>query len=262
MVSKRWAALLSVVVLLGGGALASANPMFAASRAAGTGYTANLTGINGVVGQNASSSAAAFFTKVGSTGTVGASYGSFAPPEYRSFCIDLAEFNNSNVDLANVSITAASPVNDSDGRARNLGAAGWIVNTFALYKSTGFNNNAWAGLFVAAGLTAGQIALVDNNMKAAIMQTAVWAKGYSVNGASITGGANPGIANTLLAKMLALSTGNSSAAEFIDYPPPAIAGGFDNQDMLRAVPEPSSLAIAGLGALAFAGYGWRRRRKS
>ncbi len=30
----------------------------------------------------------------------------------------------------------------------------------------------------------------------------------------------------------------------------------------RAVPEPSSVALLGIGALGLVGYGWRRRRRT
>jgi LPXTG-motif cell wall-anchored protein len=42
----------------------------------------------------------------------------------------------------------------------------------------------------------------------------------------------------------------------------ATTNGQTGQDLLVGVPEPSALAIAGLGALGFLGYGLRRRKKA
>jgi hypothetical protein len=66
----------------------------------------------------------------------------------------------------------------------------------------------------------------------------------------------------LLTQLLALSGSNTAKVGFIDYPLPAIPGGFNNQDQIASfVPEPSSWALLGLGVLGVLGYAWRRRKR-
>jgi hypothetical protein len=263
------AALCGLVLLATLSREAAADIQHAASRAVTTSYTGRLWNDAGKTSVFTSSNAAHFFSKINNTsvGNVGDSYASFTngtgPVEFRTFCVDLATVIVTTVNQADVIITN-DPSNDEPaylGVNRNIGAAGVVVNTYAAYNSTGFNNAAWSALATAAGT---DLVGIGDDEKAAILQTAVWAKAYGKFASITGGGAEITKMNLLLDTMLALATG-SQYVGFINYPPADALPSASplSQDMLFAVPEPGSISIAALGALGFLGYGIRRRlRKS
>lgn len=177
---------------------------------------------------------------------------------FRTFCVDLARalVNSQKID-AFVSITGASDssITDGNGNARNIGAAGWVVNHFGN-----------ASLATLQGMVAGLTAAEANTG----LQMAVWEAAYAPTSTAVnTAGSalwftdNSGNsasfnrAVSLANQLLQLKGTQSEATGMVNYPPPGI--GVNNQDMLFAVPEPSTVLVAGLGGLGFAAYGMRRR---
>jgi hypothetical protein len=258
---------LSAAVLCGL-ALVASNPRtvaadtYAATEVtSGTGYYSNLFGIqDGNKTVNLTEDADAFDSRVGSAGTIGAALSSLPGPSFATYCVDLfTNISSGTVDITNFVGTTTDTANvDSIGDPRNLAGAGWVVDN---YDPNG-TPTAWSALFAAAGISGNDI---GTNEKIAIVQTAVWAIAYHATSATITSngyGTNATDANLVLQALLAASAGQSEAVGFINYPPPANPDDLsapNDQDMLyAAIPEPSSFAIAGLGALALLGYGWRR----
>lgn len=230
-------------------------------------YTSVLNGIPGAGGTQ-DQPASDYFSAVSNTGTVGGNIGTLGP-EFKSYAVDLFQALDKNVvDLANVSSTATTSNTDGSGFNRNLGAAGWIVDNYGVRLGAINTSGAWFSLEAAAGVNPTNVTYLE---QVAVLQTAIWAKTCGATSASISGsegGTTNADANALLTQLLALSDSNTATVGFIDYPPPAITGGFNNQDQVgqftpsATVPEPSSLAllVSGCG-LGFLGYSWKRRKR-
>ncbi|AMV37481.1 PEP-CTERM sorting domain-containing protein [Planctomyces sp. SH-PL62] len=243
----------------------------AATRASNTGYKISLFGINGKVLQNATGvNLAQYYSKISDSSQNGynSAYGATGAGsgEFRTFNIDIRESLTSKFDYATVSNTSASALGDDHGGFltpeydRDMGKVGWLLANFS------------AGLVGGAGWTGTILGTLSEIQRAAALQAAVLAGGYGVNSFLIGGGTGLENLHVQLAvnALLDAAQGKSALAGFIDYRPQGngSTAGFRNQDQafavpgssVAAVPEPSTFAIAGLGALAFMGYGLRRRQ--
>jgi hypothetical protein len=232
-------------------------------------YTSVLNGIPGKTGA-IDSTATDFFSALSSTGTVGKDMSTLGPI-FKTYCVDLFQADvQRTVDLANVSVTATATNTDASGLNRNLGAGGWVVDNYGVTLATINTSPAWAALEAAAGVNPANVTYLE---QVAVTQTAVWERVYGATSSSISGsegGTTNADANALLTHLLALSSGQTAPIGFIDYPLPAIPGGFNNQDQLAPpsfipnvpIPEPSSVALLGLGVLGVAGYCWKRRNRA
>jgi hypothetical protein len=228
---------------------------------AGTGfntsvYTSVLNGIPGAGGTQ-DRPASDYFSAVSATGSVGADISTLGAP-VKSYPIDLFQADDRNVaDLANVSDTATPSNLDASGLNRNIGAGGWIVDNYGVRLGIINTSTAWTALEAASGVNPANVTYLE---QVAVLQTSIWVKVYGATSASISGsegGTTEADANALLTQLLAVSGSNTATAGFIDYPLPAITGGFNNQDQVffqSSVPEPSSPALLGLGALGLLGH--------
>jgi hypothetical protein len=239
--------------------------MFAGTGFNSSPYTSVLNGIPGAGGTQ-DQPASDYFSAVNTTGSVGADINTLAAA-FKSYCIDLFQAADKNVvDLANVSDTATTSNPDGTGLNRNIGAAGWIVDNYGVHLGVINTSAAWASLEAAAGVNPANVSYLE---QVAVLQTAIWVKGYGATSASISGsegGTTNADANALLTQLLAISDSNTAAVGFIDYPLPAIVGGFNNQDQVfqfsppgPSVPEPSSLTLLVAGALGCLGCSWKLR---
>jgi len=219
----------------------------AATRFSNTGYTINLSGISGT------QQLTRFWSKLSDSAAnpINSGYGATgaASGEFRTYCIDLyhtitsSAFNQAAVTVESGLVgDSASPVE----HYRDLGKVGWLLNNYD------------AGVDSGAGWTDSSLAGLNAGQRAAALQAAVWVAGYGIASFTTNNSAVTSATNYLLAQL----GDHRDYAGLINYPPPWNgSAGFQSQDMaFAATPEPSSLAIAGLGALAFAGRASRRRR--
>jgi hypothetical protein len=261
------AVLFGFALLALGGRNASAGTMFAGTGFNSSPYTSILNGIPGDPINPEQQPASDYFSAMNSTGSVGANISTLGAI-VKSYAIDLFQAVDRNVvDLANVSATATTNDPDASGFPRNIGAAGWIVDNYGVNLGVINTSAAWTALEAAAGVNPANVTYLE---QVAVLQTAIWVKAYGPTSASISGsegGTTNADANGLLTRLLAVSGSNTATVGFIDYPLPAIAGGFNNQDQIflqtqtPSVPEPCSLALLGLGALGVLGYTWKRRKR-
>jgi hypothetical protein len=175
--------------------------------------------------------------------------------DYISYCVDLlhglpgtfTQLDNNPfggpppgpLPLTNTFPSATSPDNGQVDAA-SFGRAAWIANAFGLGTPSDLVRSA--------------------------VQIAIWKTEYESNPADYTnmGAGSISFSGNAAAIALAQSyliTANrqTSYALWVDY---VDINGTHQQHQLIPVPEPSTLAVAGLGALGFIGYGWKRRKRS
>jgi hypothetical protein len=234
--------------------VASADLKYAATQGSGGSYTSTIVNGSGTLYNGATG---VFSSKISDTGNIGDNWSTLPGPAFQTFCVDIGHTNLSEVvDVANVS-TFGGIASDN----RDIGAAGYIVQTYA-----DFGSAAWSSIIGSLSLTGVQLALINDSMKTAVVQTLVWAKAYGGVATSTVNNGNGAIqtvAQLLYGAIATESSGKTALVGFINYPPPSLGinGEKVNQDMLFAVPEPGSFAIAGFGALGFLAFGIRRRLK-
>jgi hypothetical protein len=206
--------------------------------------------INGVV--NLVNEVTNFQTKISDNG--GATY-----TTYQSFCVDLFHtINNSSFGALDspalpVTNTFQGPYGNQAPNgipASHFGYAAWIANTYgygslsvdqqaavqiAIWKVEFENKGDWT---VTGDSTAGIYFTAAGGISAAVLSNA-----QTIVNASIAAGGG--------------STPASASAEWVNY---AWNGGNHYQYQVIGVPEPSTMAIAGLGALGFLVYGLKRKR--
>jgi len=171
---------------------------------------------------------------------------------YRSFCVDLFhDVSTSYSALASNPLPLASAFGVTTGTTAPagisnaaLGAAAWIVNTFGYGNLT---DAQWAGVQIAS-------------WKAEFETNSADRTNLSQGNVTFTGGSSQA-ALTYAAQYLAAWANAgyaTSSAILVNYA--SDSSGNHYQYQLIAVPEPSTLVIAGLGGLGLVGYGLRRRR--
>ncbi len=172
---------------------------------------------------------------------------------YRSFCVDM--FHEVSTSYSALASSNALPLASAFGGNTGttapagisnaaLGAAAWIVNTFGYGNLT---DAQWAGVQIASwkaefetistdrtNLSQGNVTFTGGSSQAALTYAAQYLAAW----------ANAGYA--------------TSSAILVNYA--SDSSGNHYQYQLIAVPEPSTLVIAGLGGLGLVGYGLRRRR--
>lgn len=204
-----------------------------------------------------------------------------------TYCIDLFVHYSSPpaIQAANYTPSTSGIVTDSSGYNRNLGAAGWILNTYGgLATSTLAAIQTFAGGGLTAGLSFGPALQAQATAQAQIvaaLQLAIWKAAYVPAAATLNrvGDAvnfSPNNSNvTALANRMLASRGSQTApAAFIDYRPfvGSNTGSPRNQDMLGTpvvfsvldeppgphAPEPATLISMLMGLLLPAALGARR----
>ena len=188
--------------------------------------------------------------------------GMAANQNFTSYCVDLGQYTGGSY-KADITISGPNGVVDQRGNSRNIGAAGWVVDNFA-------NLSTATLLGYAKSIYSGVTSMSHAEIVAGI-QMAVWKAAYNgtnkdltdnaggnklwFSGAAVSDLSSLGLAQYIINNLAS----NTQAAMFLDFS----LWNSATQDQISAVavPEPSSLAIAGLGLLGFAGYGLRRKRR-
>jgi len=185
---------------------------------------------------------------------------------YVSYCVDLFHTTGPITQLDNLGgtsgLTGPLPLTN------HYGTGSTDVVSQTTWDFAGFGRAAWLVDTFGAGLT--------TDAQRALLQIAVWKANYSGSGDTavqysnvqqgseyITNSLTTAQLNTingyLTASVLAGggSTYATASALWVDF---QTYNGGHTQDQIIGVPEPSALAIAGLGALGMIGYGIRRRK--
>ena len=176
----------------------------------------------------------------------------------QSFCVDLFhDVSSSYSALANTALPLASAFGGTTTAPAGinptaLGTAAWIVNTFGYGNLT---DAQWAGVQIASWKAEFETNSTDlANLK--LDNVAYLSQGN----VQFSGGSSQA-ALTYAAQYLAAWANAgyaTSSAILVNYA--SDSSGNHYQYQLIAVPEPSTLVIAGLGGLGLVGYGLRRRR--
>ena len=244
--SRRWAVGLGALALF----MASARSVSADNVTGST--TFNNNGLSVTANSNGSfqfangshsslDTTAGSFTSLTTPGFSSAGLGN--NQQFTTFCVDLGQYTGSSASAV-ISLSSASGAVDQSGNSRNIGAAGWVVDNFANLSATTLAGYAGVGSISQAEIVAG-------------LQMAVWKAAYNgtntdltnSNGGNklwFTGAAASDTASLGLAQYIINHLGsNTEAAIFLDYS----IDHSSNQDQIAAfaAPEPSTLAISGLG---------------
>jgi len=143
-----------------------------------------------------------------------------------------------------------------------------IVNGGQVGGSTAVSDQIAYLLVTYAASVAGQ-----QNTAEGELQAAIWKLEYGSNITinSVNGNSSAGVL-TAVANYVTDAQTNATAGERADvtWLSPRISGSntiyqglvTNNPNSQSIVPEPSTFAIAGLGALGFMAYGWKRRKRS
>jgi len=263
--SRRWAVGLGALALV----MASARSVSADNVTGSTAFNNNGLSITANSNNSTIKFANGSFSSIGTTAgsftsstTPGFSTAGLANNQpFTTFCVDLGQYTSSNAYSAVISLSSASGQVDQSNNSRNIGAAGWVVDNFA-------NQSNATLLGYAHSINSGVTSLSQNEILAGL-QMAIWKAAYNANtdltnssggnGLWFTGTAASDLGALSLAQYIVNNLGsNYEAAIFLDYSIKSSS----NQDQIAAfaTPEPSTLAISGLGALGFLVYGLRRKR--
>lgn len=260
-------------VLLAGLALAAAILVTPSARADIYGTSTYLGGhtisINGTLNNPDSTSesfSGGYYTTYGTTLTGDSSYSGI------SYCVDLTHSTGSSAKLADSTEVAngplpltnsfanltSSPTNVATDNA-GFGRAAWIANTFG----AGLSNGATMAAVQIAVWVAEYASSSWSYVGAAGNITSITANGGSYGTVTFSGNKTDlSKAYTYLTTSMTAGGGSNFAtasAYWVDYE--KVTGGHHQFQLITAVPEPSALAIAGLGLLGFVGYGVRRQRR-
>lgn len=184
-----------------------------------------------------------------------------------TYCVDLFVNNANRIDSADDTIFGGLAYDYSqnpnsltaNGYERNIGAAGWIMNRYGDTSATGW-----------AAITTGLAGVTEAQQRAAT-QVALWKAAFD-SGSSVLGagsfqftGLNSNV-GTMAQRLLDARGTQTEQTGWINYVPPLMFGETEkNQDMVYAitpVPEPSTLAMAGMAGLVGLGHvlrRWKRR---
>jgi hypothetical protein len=181
-----------------------------------------------------------------------------------SYCVDLTHEVASSwtqlgntptpLPLTNTFVTGTTIATDLAG----FGRAAWIADAFG-YGSV--NNQTQAAVQVAIWVAE----FAGSNYNPTTHTGATTITANAVNGGTITISGNNAVIQQAITYLQAswnagLGAYASSSALWVNYE--NVTGSHPQFQLIAvAVPEPSALAIAGLGALGFVGYGLRRKRR-
>jgi hypothetical protein len=167
------------------------------------------------------------------------------------YCIDIPDEVTPGGTYANNTTTTNGSAVYNNAALGNTWAVG---NTLVAVP----NANGIAGLLATYGN------VVSTDVQKDALQAAIWVQVY--DGGTYTG-SGPFIVTdtTVLAQMQIYLAGAGSgiANNFLWLSPNGVNNAAAQALVAAyATPEPSTFAIAGLGALGFLGYGWKRRKRS
>lgn len=213
---------------------------------------------------------------------------------FLSYCVDIATFLESGKDrFGQVSVTSSTNT-DGKGVVRDIGAAGWVFNTYAQKKNQ--TETQWLSFLSNLAVPGGFAGTLTVAQAHAALQLSIWEAAYDPNGAKSAGDLGYLDAGSLTFSGNAVNIGSNSDPKnrnvvrlanyilgarkddplgvsevgLIDYAPNSESESPTNQDQLfevapdsvQAVPEPSTLAMVAVGGLIGLGMVRRERLKA
>jgi PEP-CTERM motif len=206
-------------------------------------------------------------------GTVGGSGGSITPSSLNGYtlpyvyCIDVADNVGVPADYKNSGVSLTGQV----VYTINSGHPGTTpIGTTTNGITTLTNANYIAGLLNTYGAAA-----AGNITKEDALQAAIWTEVYGYDNSQKSGfyviDSNPQVYNQMLTYLglpqgtttvVGTSAPSAAVSSAVWLTPSSDGSPSGLQALVTTVPEPSTFAIAGVGALGFLGYGWKRRKRS
>lgn len=222
----------------------------------GTSYAATGSGSVTITTSLSGFSSGGYYDQYGTT--LATSIGGAGATPFLSYCVDLTHSTAgyTALDTPALPIVTAFPSGTTVGTDVNgFGRAAWIADTYGI----GATGETQAAVQIAVW----KAEFETTTHYADLSQGSITFTGDSYGGGALTA------ATTMLNASLTAGSGNFAIgkAEWVNYFDSdgshaqfqliPVLGGQSNP-----VPEPSTLAIAGLGALGFVGYSLRRRKRA